>query len=106
MTLKAHFEEEVTDINMDRMETIQSATKPALCQWCENPFPPRMVGGHTKKFCSAQCRNHYHASARKWVQKAVSVGLLSVADLKVVQASCTKQGSAKSALDSEEVQRS
>ena len=97
MTPKAHFEEKATDTNMNRMETIQSATKLALCQWCETPFLPKAVGGHIKKFCSAQCRNLYHAAARKWVQRAVSVGLLSIADLKVAQASCTTQERASKA---------
>ena len=73
------------------------STEFAQCPWCGEPFTPKTVGGHRKKFCSARCRNRYHAAARQWVQKAVSVGLLSIADLKVVQASCTTQERASEA---------
>ena len=35
------------------------------------------------------------AAARRWVQQAIGVGLLSIADLKAAEASCTRRGVAE-----------
>ncbi len=70
-------------------------TKLAHCPWCAAPFISKKVGAHRKRFCSARCRNRYHAAARKWVQKAIGVGLLSIVDLKAAEASCTRRGVAE-----------
>ena len=74
-------------------------TNTAKCQWCGEPFPARKVGAHDKKFCSAACKNRYHTASRKWVQRALALGLLSVADLKAAQPSCTTRESAASHRD-------
>ena len=44
---------------------------------------------------SLSSKNRYHAAARKWVQKAIGAGLLSIADLKAAEASCTMRGVAE-----------
>ena len=64
------------------------------CPWCGQPFTPRRIGAHRKKFCSAACKDRFHTAARLWVQRAIARGRLSVADLKAAQASCTTQASA------------
>ncbi len=65
------------------------------CLWCAGPFPARVVGAHAKKFCSVPCKNRYHTAARRWVQRAITDGQLSVHDLKALDASCTTAGEAK-----------
>ncbi len=70
-------------------------TKLAHCPWCAAPFTAKKVGAHQKKFCSPRCKNRYHAAARKWVQKAIGVGLISIVDLKAAEASCTRRGVAE-----------
>ncbi len=52
-------------------------------------------GSHDRIFCSPLCKNRYHAAARKWVQKAIGVGLISIVDLKAAEASCTRRGVAE-----------
>ena len=51
------------------------------CLWCGRPFTFRKVGAHAKKFCSAPCKNRYHTAARRWIQRAITDGQLSVTDL-------------------------
>ncbi len=65
------------------------------CLWCGSPFTVRKVGAHAKKFCSVPCKDHYHSSARRGVQRAITDGQLSVHDLKALDASCTTAGEAK-----------
>ncbi len=62
------------------------------CLWCAGPFPAKRVGAHQKKFCSVPCKNRYHSAARRWVQRAITGGQLSVHDLKALDASCTTHG--------------
>lgn len=52
------------------------------CPWCGQPFTPRKVGAHRKKFCSAACKDRFHTAARKWVHNALALGRLSITDLK------------------------
>ena len=66
-----------------------------LCPWCAAPFTAKIVGAHRKRFCSVRCKNRYHAATRKWVQKAIGAGLISIVDLKAAEASCTRQGVAE-----------
>lgn len=77
----------MADTNPPMAETL-------TCSWCGEPFEPRKVGAHRKKFCSAACKDRFHGAARKWVQHAIAQGRLSVADLKAAEASCTTPGSA------------
>ncbi len=48
---------------------------------------------------SLSSKNRYHAAARKWVQKAIGAGLISIADLKAAEASCTRRGERRRAKD-------
>ena len=85
--------EVITDIIQN--ESLE--TQAAICAWCEGTFTPKTVGAHQKRFCSVRCKGHYHAAARKWVQRAIGAGLLCIADLKAAQASCTRRGVAERA---------
>ena len=69
-------------------------TVTAQCEWCDKPFDCRKIGAHRKRFCSATCKDRYHTASRMWVQRAIALGQLSVADLKALQPSCTTRGSA------------
>ena len=51
------------------------------CLWCARPFVPR-AGGKTQRFCRPAHRLAFHASARRWAERAVLSGALSVAELK------------------------
>ena len=74
------------------IQTESLETQAAKCAWCEGTFTPKKVGAHQKRFCSVRCKNCYHAAARKWVQKAIGVRLISIVDLKAAEASCTRRG--------------
>ncbi len=58
------------------------------CSWCESSFTPRTTGGRAQKFCSAKCREDFHAAGRTWVTAAVAEGHLSVAELKGTVSTC------------------
>ncbi len=77
------------------IQTESLETQAAKCPWCGSLFTPKKVGAHQKRFCSVRCKNRYHAAARKWVQKAIGVELISIADLKAAAASCTRRGAAE-----------
>ena len=66
-----------------------------LCPWCAAPFTFKIVGAHRKRFCSPRCKDRYHTAARKWVQKAIDAELISIADLKAAEVSCTRRGAAE-----------
>ncbi len=72
------------------IQTESLETQAAKCAWCEGTFTPKKVGAHRKRFCSVRCKNRYHAATRKWVQKAIGVGLISIVDLKAAVASYTR----------------
>ena len=59
------------------------------CPWCGRQFPARVVGAHSKKFCSSICKNRFHTALRRYGQQALAAGRLSVDDLKAAPASCT-----------------
>ena len=63
-------------------ETVMTA--PAICLWCSNEFEARKFGGHEKRFCSISCKNQFHAAARRFVDQAISAGVISVDDLKAI----------------------
>jgi hypothetical protein len=56
------------------------------CTWCSRRFVPRKIGGHEKRFCSADCRAHFHTALRQWAARALAGGHLSVSDLKATRA--------------------
>ena len=51
------------------------------CPWCSAPFTPRARGAK-QRFCSAACRQAFHAAARAWGQAMVDAGLMPVVALK------------------------
>lgn len=65
------------------------------CLWCDKPFRVRKIGAHHKKFCSPACKDRYHSALRRWAQEAITLGHLTVAELKAALASCTTEPEAK-----------
>ena len=57
---------------------------PVPCPWCGTFFEPRTVGAHRKRFCSPRCRCAYHGALRKWGQRELDQGRVTVADLKAL----------------------
>src|SRR5438132_8224990 len=53
----------------------------SACLWCTRPFTPRR-GGKVQRFCCPDHRVAFHCAARRWTERAVMVGLLSVAELR------------------------
>jgi len=51
------------------------------CLWCRRPFRPRR-GGSPKRFCCAAHRIAFWSAARRWAEKAVASGVLSVGDIR------------------------
>jgi hypothetical protein len=68
------------------------------CLWCGRPFPVRR-GGSRQRFCCAGHRTMFWGAARKWAERAVTVGILTVADIKNgAPAACTLRPSGMSPL--------
>jgi hypothetical protein len=51
------------------------------CLWCKRPFRARR-GGSPKRFCCAAHRIALWSAARRWAERAVVSGLLSVDDIR------------------------
>ena len=51
------------------------------CLWCERPFPGRR-GGSPQRFCCSRCRTAFWSALRRWAEKAVAVGALTVDHLR------------------------
>ena len=49
----------------------------ASCQWCEGPFRARR-GGSPQRFCSSKCRSAFWTALRRWGERAVAAGVLSL----------------------------
>jgi hypothetical protein len=67
---------------------LQRGSAMAECRWCNRAFQPRR-GGSAGRFCCARHRTLFWTACRKWAERAMSLGLLSVADLKADPAACT-----------------
>lgn len=52
-----------------------------LCLWCERPFRARR-GGSPQRFCGAKCRTSFWSALRRWGERAIAAGLLTVADIR------------------------
>jgi hypothetical protein len=50
---------------------------PSSCSWCGRPYRPRR-GGSPRRFCAASCRT----ALRRWGERAIRAGVLTVADIK------------------------
>jgi hypothetical protein len=51
------------------------------CRWCQKLFKPQR-GGSPKAFCGAACRSDFHTAARRWAERALIAGRLTIADLR------------------------
>ena len=56
------------------------AIRPA-CLWCDTAFEPRKAGS-PQRFCTSKCREEFHSVGRRYAERAVLGGLLTVADLR------------------------
>jgi hypothetical protein len=70
-------------------ETRLTSSEDGTCLLCDRPFQARRTGGTPKKFCSPAHRNAFHTAARKWAEKAVAGGRITLDDLKADPAACT-----------------
>jgi hypothetical protein len=52
-----------------------------LCEWCGRPFRPRR-GGSPQRFCGARCRTAFWSALRRWGERAVAAGILTIADIR------------------------
>ena len=53
----------------------------SVCQWCEQPFRPRR-GGSPQRFCGAECRTAFWTALRRWGERAVAVGILTIDEIR------------------------
>jgi hypothetical protein len=60
-----------------------------VCQWCDGPFRARR-GGSPQRFCGAGCRTAFWSALRRWGERAVAAGILTINDIKKADpAACT-----------------
>jgi hypothetical protein len=52
------------------------------CLWCGTEFSTKYHGGFPMKFCSKMCRKALEYANRKFITRAVSLGLLTVDEIK------------------------
>lgn len=55
------------------------------CAWCENRFTRRFRGS-PQRFCSARCRSAFWSALRRFGERALASGALTIADLQNGQA--------------------
>jgi hypothetical protein len=58
-----------------------TTTPSPACLWCGKPFKPRRCGS-PQIFCEAACRSAFHSAGRRWAERAIACGALTVADLR------------------------
>jgi hypothetical protein len=51
------------------------------CLWCGHPFRARR-GGSPQRFCRARCRTAFWSALRRWGERAIAAGTLTVTDLR------------------------
>jgi endogenous inhibitor of DNA gyrase (YacG/DUF329 family) len=56
------------------MTTQETSTS---CPWCERPFRARQ-GGSPQRFCRARCRTMFWSALRRWGERAVAAGFLTI----------------------------
>ena len=52
-----------------------------VCHWCEQPFRPRR-GGSPQRFCGAACRSAFWSALRRWGERAIAAGILTIDDIR------------------------
>jgi hypothetical protein len=68
----------------------------AKCSWCGQDFQARR-GGSPRRFCSAEHRSLFWSALRRWGERAVADGTLTIADIRNGDpAACTLLGAAVS----------
>jgi hypothetical protein len=71
--------------------TIDTPTPPdtvRACLWCEKVLPSRRIGS-TGRFCCAAHRTSFWSACRILGERAVALGVVTIADLKADPAACT-----------------
>jgi hypothetical protein len=64
-----------------------------LCLWCGKPFTRRRSGGSRQTFCGQPHRIAFHTAARRWAERAITSGVLTIAELQNAAAgACTLSG--------------
>jgi len=52
------------------------------CDWCGEPFEPRIDGGKQQRFCSPEHRRAFDAASRIYVRQAIASGALTLETLR------------------------
>jgi hypothetical protein len=52
-----------------------------ICDWCDRSFRPRR-GGSPHRFCGPKCRTAFWTALRRWGERAVAAGILTVGDIR------------------------
>ena len=60
---------------------IAAAAVNPICLWCEGEFK-RRKGGSPQRFCNSKHRDAFHSAGRRYAERAVLGGLLTVPDLR------------------------
>jgi hypothetical protein len=62
------------------------------CSWCGQDLQPRR-GGSPQRFCSAERRSLFWSALRRWGERAVAAGILTITDIRNGDpAACTLLG--------------
>jgi len=62
-------------------ETKETPPGDSTCLWCGHPFQSHR-GGSPQRFCSAQHRNEFWSALRRWGERAVASGRLTIDHIK------------------------
>ncbi len=54
------------------------------CEWCFESFVGGRRGAHIKRFCSTECKTAYHTAARRFGEKCLSDGRVTVSELRAL----------------------
>ena len=60
------------------MTTQETSTS---CRWCGRPFRARQ-GGSPQRFCGARCRTMFWSALRRWGERAVAGGFVTIDAIK------------------------
>jgi hypothetical protein len=63
-------------------------TANTTCIWCGRLFATRRTGGSPQRFCRSEHRNAFWTAARRWAERAVAIGVVTIAELRA-GATCT-----------------
>lgn len=63
------------------MSSVQSESK---CEWCSESFPGGRRGAHMKRFCSEECKTAFHTATRRYGERCLRAGRITVAELRAL----------------------